>query len=191
MEIEEMNFDHALSFFAGNSGPESDVDDTVMQHTFQPRLDKINAIGWKLFAVCAQIRGRKTKLPSQLRSFPHRAQNGVVATEHHRRACEIAPFNTGANGRTANYRPIQFHRRDSDNVKIVPRPELAQKREIAGAIFSERPLVTNANLTQRSRVLGQLSDKILRLGLREIFVERNDQEMTNSMRADERDFMRR
>ena len=73
---------------------------------------------------------------------------------------------------------------------MVPRPERAQKREIAGAISPERPFVANTNLTQRSRAPGQLRDEILRLGLREIFVERNDQEMTNSMRADERDLMR-
>lgn len=34
MEIEQMNFDHTLGFFAGNSGPESNIDDTVMQHAF-------------------------------------------------------------------------------------------------------------------------------------------------------------
>ena len=114
----------------------------------------------------------------------------IVAAEHHCRAREIAPLNAGANGLYRNDRSVHLHRRDSDNVKMVPRPERAQKREIAGAIFPERPFVTNTNLTQRSRAPGQLRDEILRLGLREIFVERNDQEMTNSMRADERDLMR-
>jgi hypothetical protein len=190
MEIEEMNFDHALGFFAGNSGPESDIDDTVMQHAFQPGFNEVNAVWGKLFAVRAEIRSGKTKLPSQLRSVSDCTQNGVVAAEHHGRAREIASLNAGANGRTANYRSVHLHRRDSDNVKMLPHPELAQKREIAGAIFPERPFVTNTNLTQRFGALGQIRDKILRLGLREIFVERNDQEMTNSMRADECDLMR-
>jgi len=161
-----------------------------MQHAFKPGFDKVNTVRWKLFAVRAEIRRGKTKLPAQLRSFSDRTQNGVVAAEHRGRAREIAPLNAGANGSAANYRSIHFHRRDSDNIKMVSHPELAQKREIAGAIFSERPFVTNTNLTQRFRAFGQLRDEILGLGLREIFVERDDQEMTNSMRADKRDLMR-
>src|SRR5437763_2834562 len=190
MEIEQMNFDHALGLFAGNSGSESDIDDTVMQHAFKPRLDKINAVGRKLFAVRAEIRGGKTKLTAQLRSFSDRTQNGVVAAEHCGCTREIAPLNPGANGSTADHRPVHFHRRNADNIKMVPHPELAQKREIAGAIFPERPFVTNTNLAQRSRALGQLRDKILRLGLCEVLVERNDQEMADSLCADERNLMR-
>ena len=190
MEIEEMHFDHPLGCVAGNGGPESDIDDTVMQHAFQPGFDEVNTVGRKLFAVRAEICSGKTKLPSQLRPFPDRTQNGVIAAEHRGRTRKIAPLNAGANRSTANDRSIHFHRGNSDNIKLVPRPELAQKGEIAGAIFSEGPFVTNTNLTQRFGALGQLGDEIFGFRPRKILVERNDQEVTNAERAGEGDLMR-
>jgi len=65
MEIEEMHFDRALGFFARDGWPESDIDDAMMEHAFKPGLNKVNAIGRKLFTVRAQIRGRKTELSTQ------------------------------------------------------------------------------------------------------------------------------
>src|SRR5437879_6597987 len=53
MEIEEMNFDRTLGFFARNRRPEPDIHDAVMEHAFEPGFDKVNAIGRKLFAVRA------------------------------------------------------------------------------------------------------------------------------------------
>src|SRR5438093_7368351 len=47
------------------------------------------------------------------------------------------------------------------------------------------------SLARAPGVLGQLGNQILLLGLREIFVERNYQEMADSKSANQRDLMRR
>ena len=51
--------------------------------------------------------------------------------------------------------------------------------------------MADTNFAQDPGVLGQLGNEIFRLGLREIFVERNDQEMADSKSANQRDLMRR
>src|SRR4029077_3673705 len=118
-----------------------------------------------------------------------RAENGVVAAEHCGRAGEIAPFNSGANGGAAYNRSVHFHRRDSDNIEVMPTTEFAQERKVAAPVFSERPFVADTNFTQRLGALGQLGNEIFRLGLREIFVERNYQQMGNPKSADQSDFV--
>src|SRR3981189_3482391 len=50
--------------------------------------------------------------------------------------------------------------------------------------------MTDTNFAQGRGVLGQLDNEIFRLGLREIFVERNYQEMADSKSANQRDLMR-
>src|SRR5438132_14153832 len=49
----------------------------------------------------------------------------------------------------------------------------------------------DTNLSQDPGALRQLVNESFRLGLREIFVERNDQEMADSKSANQRDLMRR
>src|SRR5438270_13863899 len=51
--------------------------------------------------------------------------------------------------------------------------------------------MADTNFAQGPGVLGQLVNEILRLGLCEIFVERNYQEMADTKSANERDLMRR
>ena len=51
--------------------------------------------------------------------------------------------------------------------------------------------MTDTNFAQGPGVLGQLDNEIFRLGLREIFVERNYQEMADSKSANQRDLVRR
>jgi hypothetical protein len=51
--------------------------------------------------------------------------------------------------------------------------------------------MTNTNFAQAFGVLGQLGNELFRLGLGEIFVERNYQEMADSKSANQRDLMRR
>src|SRR5438309_11469687 len=51
--------------------------------------------------------------------------------------------------------------------------------------------MADTNFAQAPSVLGQLGNEIFRLGLREIFVERNYQEMADSKRANQRDLVRR
>src|SRR4029077_14249222 len=58
-------------------------------------------------------------------------------------------------------------------------------------IFSELPVMADTNFAQPPGVLGQLDNEIFRLGLGEIFVERNYQEMADSKSANQRDLMRR
>src|SRR2546423_15652787 len=50
--------------------------------------------------------------------------------------------------------------------------------------------MADTNFAQAPGVGGQLGNEILRLGLREIFVERNYQEMADSKSANQRDLMR-
>src|SRR5437763_248828 len=128
-----------------------------------------NLVPFSLLQIC----GRKTELSPQLRTFPDRAENGVVATKHRGCASEIAALNSGANGCAAYDRSVHFHRWDSDDVEVMLATELAQKREIASPIFSERPFVADTNFAQRLGALGQLRNEIFRLGLSEILVERN------------------
>src|SRR5204863_226326 len=51
--------------------------------------------------------------------------------------------------------------------------------------------MADTNFAQGPGVLGQLVNEILRLGLCEIFVERNYQEMADTKSANQRDVMRR
>ena len=51
--------------------------------------------------------------------------------------------------------------------------------------------MADTNFAQGPGVLGQLINEILRLGLREIFVERNYQEMADTKSANQRDLVRR
>ena len=74
---------------------------------------------------------------------------------------------------------------------MIPATELAQKREIAGPIFPERPFMADTNFAQRLGALGQLRNEIFRLGLSEIFVERNDQQVSDPKSADQCDLVRR
>src|SRR5205085_6599850 len=71
MKIEQVQFDRALCLISGQGGPKTDIDETMMQHAVKPGFDKVNAVGRKLLAMRAQIRRRKTKLPTKLRSLLH------------------------------------------------------------------------------------------------------------------------
>jgi hypothetical protein len=51
--------------------------------------------------------------------------------------------------------------------------------------------MADTNFAQGPGTLGQLGNEIFRRGLREIFVERNYQEMADSKSANQRDLMRR
>src|SRR5207248_11676716 len=51
--------------------------------------------------------------------------------------------------------------------------------------------MADTNFAQGPGVLGQVVNEILRLGLCEIFVERNYQEMADTKSANQRDLMRR
>src|SRR2546430_4311801 len=73
----------------------------------------------------------------------------------------------------------------------MPSPEVAQGRESAGPIFSKWPFMADTNFAQGPGALGQLGNEIFRLGLCEIFVERNYQEMADPKSANQRDLMRR
>ena len=119
MEIEKMNFDHALGLFIRDGWAEPDIHDPVMQHALKPGFDEVNAIGRKLFAMRAKVCSGKPELSPQLRTFSHRSENGVVATEHCGGTSKIAALNSGANGSAAYHCSIYFHWRDSDDIELM------------------------------------------------------------------------
>ena len=71
MEIEQVQFDGALWFFAGDGWSKTDIDKTVMQDAVKPGFDKVNTVGRELLTMRTQIRGRETKLPAEPRSLLH------------------------------------------------------------------------------------------------------------------------
>ena len=53
MEIEQVQFDGALWFFAGDGWSKTDIDKTVMQDAVKPGFDKVNTIGRELLTMRA------------------------------------------------------------------------------------------------------------------------------------------
>ena len=118
-------------------------------------------------------------------------KNGVIAAQHLRRLGEISLFHRLADRRAAHHRPVHAHGRNSNDVKIKTAAKFFEKIEIARAVFSERPFVTDANLAQRLRIHDQLLDKMFWRGGGKLSIELDHEQMSDTERANERDLVLR
>src|SRR5438477_8381250 len=138
------------------------VRDTAIQSTGEPRLRHINSVGRKLFAVRAQVRRRESKFPAELLPRYHGAENRIFSSEHLSGFDQITLCDSAPDRRAAYDFAVYRHRLNADHVKIAGRAELFQQSEITGASLPERPLVPDANLPERMRMVDKLVDKIFR-----------------------------
>ena len=153
-------------------------------------LDGINAIGWKLLVVRAEIGGGKTERATELVAFDDRAEDGEFAPEKPCGAGEIARFDGAADERAADDLAIDLHRRHTDFREAEIRAEAFEQREIAGAAFAKRPLEADADFAQRARGGGERADEILGRGRGECVVEGMTSMLRDAEIADEPNLVR-
>ena len=100
------------------------VDHAGMALSLKRGFGNIDAIGWKLLAVRAEVRRWETKFLSEIIAARHRSQNRIFTTQH--RCCfrEVSGFNGSANCRAADDFAVYLHRFHADDVEAVDFAEL-------------------------------------------------------------------
>ena len=98
----------------------------------------------------AEIRRRKAELAAEAVAFDDRAEHRYSRPSS-RAACARSPVSTAARiSGAADDFAIDLHRRHADFVEAELIAQALQQREIAGAIPSETPFVSDADFAQRS-----------------------------------------
>ena len=149
IEVEQINFQHALRPSIAHGWPVTEIDDPMVQDSLNPCLGEINAVWWKLLAVRAEVGSWVTKFFPKLFASFDCAQNHILAAEHYSGRCELALFHGLPDGGATDDRAVHFYRRDSNHMEMKLRAKFLEKIEISAAIFSKLPFVSDANFAQR------------------------------------------
>ena len=157
--------------FRAHGRAEAEICHAAIKVAGEPRLRRVDSVRRKLFAVRAQVRGRKSQLrprfspaftvPRMVYSRPSICV--AFAKFPSSTACRIAVLLTTS--------PFTVTGLNADDVEIVSRAELFQQSEIARAIFAEGPFVADANFAQRLRIGTSCRDEFLRRGRGELAIE--------------------
>src|SRR5215468_3856277 len=145
-----MNFEHAFRVAAANCRPIAEIYHTWIDGSIHRGLREIDPIWRKLFVVSAQVRRRESDFFPEIFTAHDRAEDGVFASQHLGSLCQIACFDSMTDC-CAAYR-FAVPKCDSFNsnyMEVELRPQFSKKGEVAASVFSERPLVSGADFTQR------------------------------------------
>src|SRR2546421_11408658 len=186
-----MKFEQPLRLSRAHGRSVAEIRDAAIKSIRQPRLNDVNSVRWKLFAVRAQVRCGESKFPAELLPRYHGAENRIFSSEHLRGFDQVTLCDRAPDRRAAYDFAVHRHRLDAHHVEIAGRAELFQQSEITGTSLPERPLVPDANLPKRMRMVDKLVDKIFRRRRGELQIEPQDEQMRHAEITDERDLMLR
>ena len=145
IEIEDVKLEHALRDLTLDRRAHAEIDHPAESFPLEQSLRRIDAVRRKLLAVRAQVRGRETKTAPEMLPLLHRAEDGVTPPEHSGRGFEIACLDRPPNRSAAHDRAFGGDRLDANNIEIELSAEFFQERQIAGAIFAERPFLADTD----------------------------------------------
>src|SRR5881398_3836363 len=147
-----MNFQHAV-FLAAHGWTIAYIQNARIDDSIEHGLGEIHSIWRELLIVRAQVCCWKSDFLSQIIAAHNSSQDRVFAAKHRCRLSQIARFYGLSYRSAADDFAIDADRRNSHYAEIKSCAEFLEQFEIATSIFSKRPFVSNANFSQRFRVL--------------------------------------
>ena len=131
-------------------------------------------------ARATHVRARERLATARLRAV--RARERIDRAGVHDSTTELG-LDRASDRCAAHNFAVNAHRWNPNNIEVKLFAKLRKQSEISTAISSEGPFVSDANFTQRFRMLDQLLHENLRLRGGKILIEGNDQQMPYTKRA--------
>src|SRR5437588_3193171 len=116
-----MKFEQPLRLSRVHGRAVAKIRNAAMQSVGQPRLNDINSVRWKLFAVRAQVRRRESKFATEFFSRFHGSEDRVFAPKHLRRFDQVTLRDGSSDRRAAYDFTVHRYRLDADHVEIPSR----------------------------------------------------------------------
>ncbi len=149
LEIQQVNLENALGLIAADRWPITEIYDARIFRAIQGRFGKIDPVGRKLLAVCAQVCRGEPDLLSEIIAMDDGSENCVFAAQHLGCFRQIAAFHRLPDRRAAYDVAIDRDRRNSYDVEIGTRAEFFEEIEITAPIFPKRPFMADTNFAKR------------------------------------------
>src|SRR5437016_12560922 len=116
-----MKFEQPLRLSRAHGRAVAKIRNAAIQSIRQPRLNDVNSIRWKLFAVRAQVSRRESKFPAELLPRYHGAENRIFSSEHLRGFDQVTLRDGSSDRRAAYDFAVHRYRLDADHVEIPSR----------------------------------------------------------------------
>src|SRR5438067_6108996 len=116
-----MKFEQPLRLSRAHGRAVAKIRNAAIQSIRQPRLNDVNSVRWKLFAMCAQVRRGESKFPAEFFSRYHGAENRIFSSEHLRSFDQVTLCDRAPDRRAAYDFAVHRYRLDADNVEIPSR----------------------------------------------------------------------
>src|SRR6266705_2344436 len=90
IKIEQVQFQQPFSGLMFNRRPDTDIYDTAVLLSLEPRFRRVNAVRRKLLVMGSQVCRRKTEAPAKLFAFRNCSKNRKLASEKRSREFQSA-----------------------------------------------------------------------------------------------------